>query len=51
MRPSSHPARADYRAQHLERDFAIVLEVAGQVDGRHSARADLTLDGVAVGEG
>ena len=38
-------------AQHLERDLAVVLEVLGQVDGGHAARAELALDAVAVGEG
>ncbi len=32
----------------LERDLAVVLEVEGQVDRRHPARAEL--DGVPVGE-
>ena len=38
-------------AQHLERDLAVVLQVAREVDGRHAARADLALDRVALGEG
>ena len=36
--------------EHLERDLALVLEVEGQVDRRHPARAELALDGVPVGE-
>ena len=37
--------------QDLERDLAVVLEVAGEVDGGHPALPELALDGVAVGEG
>ena len=33
--------------QHLERDRAVVLEVAGEEDGRHPAAAELALEGVA----
>ena len=36
------------RPQHLHRDLAVVLEVVGEVDRRHPARAELALDGVAV---
>ncbi len=31
--------------------FALVLQVLGEVHRGHAARADLTLDGIAVGEG
>src|SRR6185437_246528 len=37
--------------QDLHRHLAVVLEVFGEVDGRHSALAELALDAVAVGEG
>ena len=37
-------------AQDLDRDFAVVAEVLGQVDGGHAALAELPLDAVAVGE-
>ena len=37
--------------EHLERDLAVVLEVLGEVDGRHAALAELALDAVAVGQG
>ncbi len=37
--------------QHLERDPAIVLEILRQVDGRHAARAEMTLDPVGAREG
>ena len=49
------PLGADHggelRAQHLERDLAVVLQVLRQVDRRHAAGADLAFDPVAVGEG
>ncbi len=32
------------------RDLAIVLQVLGEVDGGHTAGAELALDAVAVGE-
>ena len=41
---------AELRVEHLERDVAVVLEVAREVDGGHAAAADLALDGVAIGE-
>ena len=41
----------ELRLEDLERDLALVLDVLGQVDGGHAARAELALDGVAVGEG
>jgi hypothetical protein len=37
--------------QDLERDLALVLEVVGEVDGRHAALAELALDTVAAFEG
>jgi len=36
--------------QHFDRDFPIVLDVAGQVDGGHPARAELTVEAIAIGE-
>ena len=42
--------RAELRVEHLERDVAIVPEIAREVDGGHSARADLALDDIAIGE-
>ena len=41
----------EFGPQHLEGHLAVVLEVAGKIDRRHPARANLPLDGVAVGEG
>jgi hypothetical protein len=34
--------------QHLERDFAAVAEVVGQIDGGHSTLADLALDAITA---
>ena len=36
--------------QDLDRDLTVVLQVLRQVDRRHAAAANLTLDGVAVGK-
>ncbi len=36
--------------QHLDGDFAMVLQVLGEVDRRHAAAAEFTLDRVAVGK-
>src|SRR4029079_10789162 len=37
--------------EHFERDVALVLEVAGEEYGRHAAAPELTLEGVAAGQG
>ena len=37
--------------QHLERDLAVVLQVVGEIHGRHAAGAELALEAVAAGEG
>ena len=36
--------------EHLDRDFAVVLEVLGEVDGGHPARSELAPDRVAAAE-
>ena len=41
---------AQLGTQHLDRDLTVVLEVPGQVDGRHAAAAELPIEGVAVGD-
>ena len=43
--------RGQLGLQHLDRDLAVVLDVVGEVDGRHAALAELTLDLVFVGQG
>ena len=40
----------ELRAQDLDGDLAVVLEILGEVDGRHTACAQLPLDAVALGE-
>ena len=49
------PLRADdgakFRAQHLHRYSAVMLEVLGEIDRGHAPLAQLPLDAVAVGEG
>ena len=40
--------RAELGAEHLERDFAVVLEIGGEEDGGHAAGAELALDPVAL---
>ncbi len=37
--------------QDLQRDFALVPEVVGQLDGGHASLAELSLDGVAICRG
>ena len=39
----------DLGVHHLERHVAVVLEVVREIDRRHAAAAELTLDAVAVG--
>ena len=36
--------------QHLDGDIAIVLQIAREIDGGHTAHADLADDGVAIGD-
>ena len=43
--------RGQLGLQHLDGDLAVVLAVVGEVDGRHAALAELTLDLVFVGQG
>ena len=37
--------------QHFDGDLALVLQILGEVDGRHAAAPYFPLDLVAVGEG
>ena len=41
---------AEFGAQDLDRDLAVVLDVLGQVHGGHAARAEFALESVAIGE-
>jgi hypothetical protein len=49
--PLGAERRTQLGAEHLEGDRAVVPEVVGQIDRRHSASADLTLEAVLVGQG
>src|SRR5207249_3415400 len=42
--------RTELRIQDLERNSAIVLDVAREIHGRHAAAPDLAVDGVAAGK-
>src|SRR5205085_8848161 len=42
--------RGELRLEHLERDFSVVPDVVRQVHGCHTALAELSLEGVAIGE-
>jgi len=41
----------EFWPEHLQRDFAGVLQILGQVDGGHAALAELALKAIAAGEG
>ncbi len=43
--------RSKLGSQDLHRHLAVVLQILGEVDRGHAARAKLFLDGIAVGEG
>ena len=49
--PLDAEQRRELGFQHLERDVAVVLQIARDVHGGHAAHAGLTLDGVVLGEG
>ena len=42
--------RRELRMQDFDRDLAVVANVLGQVDRRHSARAELAFDAIAAAE-
>ena len=50
LEPLGAERGGELRQQHLERDRAVVLEVAREVDHRHAPAPELALEGVAVGE-
>ena len=43
--------RREFGTQDFERDFALVLDVLGQVDGRHAAFTEFALDAVLAVQG
>ena len=42
--------RGQLRFEHLDRDFAIVREIRGEIDGGHAAGAQFPFDPVTAGE-
>jgi hypothetical protein len=48
--PIGTELRAELRVEHLERDPAVVAQVAREIHSRHPARADFALDLVAARE-
>ena len=49
--PLGTEAGRELRAEHLQRDQPVVLLVASQVDGDHTALPELTLEHVVVSQG
>ena len=49
--PLRSEAGGQFSMEDLEGDWAVVAEVARQVDRGHAATPELTLEGIAVGEG
>ena len=43
--------RGEFGTQDFDGDFALVLQVLSEVDGRHASFAEVALDFVAIGEG
>ena len=41
----------EFRAEYLERDRSLMTKVMREVDRRHPASAELTLDSIAIGKG
>jgi hypothetical protein len=41
----------EFRAKNLERDWSAMTKVVCEIDRRHAAPAEFTLDSVAVGKG
>ena len=42
--------RRKLRLQHFQRDPPFVFQILGEVNGRHSALTELTLDAIPIGE-
>jgi hypothetical protein len=49
--PLRTQGRRQLRSEQLEGDRTVMAKVVREVDGRHAALAELTLDAVAVREG
>ena len=46
--PLSPQARSQLRAQHLDGDFAGMLQIMGQIDRGHTTAADFAFDAVTI---
>src|SRR5665213_3513643 len=51
QKPLGAEHRGQFSVQHLDRDLAVMLEILGEVYGRHATRAELALDAVAIRHG
>src|SRR3972149_7073407 len=51
QKPIGPEGRGHLGPENLDRDLAVVLQVVGEIDRRHPATSELSLDGVAAGEG
>jgi hypothetical protein len=49
--PVSSERRRQIGPQHLHRHPAVVLEITGEIHRGHAAAADLSLDGISLGQG
>jgi hypothetical protein len=51
VKPISTEGLSELWTEYLDRDLAVVLYVQSEIDRRHAATAEFSLDGVVVGEG
>src|SRR5262245_56591744 len=51
LKPLSTDRCGQFRSQDFERNLAIVLEIAGEIDSRHAAATELALERVTVAKG
>ena len=49
-KPLGAEDRGELRLEDLEGDVAVVLEIAGQIDGGHAAPTELALDPISIGQ-
>jgi len=51
QKPIGPEHRRQLGPQHLDRHLALVFQIVREIDRRHAAASELSLDGVAAGEG
>ncbi len=51
QKPLGTQCRREFRVEDLDADQTVVLQITGEVDGGQPTTAELSLDGIAVGEG